>query len=278
MKPKLSLVSALLAGAMAFSLAGCAGGEPGGATPDSASGAAEATAAPADAVPQGRWVESTIDTLPQNLYLGDPPARLDDGSLVAYGRDETTDPTEVVRLTSADNGVTWQAEPLDWAAQTGGNFGVSAVRGDGACVFFTYVGRSPEERQTCAWLAAPDGTLTELPLPSQIEGLYAVTAAAFVGENTLAVAPTAVEAGTLPGDLLFYDLETRQITAWVTLPAVGGAGVVAGAGISSVQTMLPAADADGTPFLYVTNSTGDLLRVDTDGTLATAQAGFLASP
>ena len=278
MKPKLSLVSALLAGAMALSLAGCAGGEPGGATPDSASGAAEATAAPADAVPQGRWVESTIDTLPQNLYLPDPPARLDDGSLVAYGRDESTDPTEVVRLTSADNGVTWQAEPLDWAAQTGGNFGVSAVRGDGACVFFTSVGRSPEERQTCAWLAAPDGTLTELPLPSQIEGLYAVTAAAFVGENTLAVAPTAVEAGTLPGDLLFYDLETRQITAWVTLPAVSGAGVVAGAGISSVQAMLPAADADGTPFLYVTNSAGDLLRVDTDGTLATAQAGFLASP
>ena len=174
--------------------------------------------------------------------------------------------------------MTWQTEPLDWAAQTGGNFGVSAVRGDGACVFFTSVGRSPEERQTRAWLAAPDGTLTELPLPSQIEGLYAVTAAAFVGENTLAVAPTAVEAGTLPGDLLFYDLETRQITAWVTLPAVSGAGVVAGAGISSVQTMLPAADADGTPFLYVTNSAGDLLRVDTDGTLATAQAGFLASP
>ena len=152
------------------------------------------------------------------------------------------------------------------------------MRGDGACVFFTSVGRSPEERQTRAWFAAPDGTLTELPLPSQIEGLYAVTAAAFVGENTLAVAPTAVEAGTLPGDLLFYDLETRQITAWVTLPAVSGAGVVAGAGISSVQAMLPAADADGTPFLYVTNSAGDLLRVDTDGTLATAQAGFLASP
>ena len=144
MKPKLSLVSALLAGAMAFSLAGCAGGEPGGATPASASGAAEATAAPADAVPQGRWVESTIDTLPQNLYLGDPPARLDDGSLVAYGRDESTDPTEVVRLTSADNGVTWQTEPLDWAAQTGGNFGVRAVRGDGACVFFTSVGARPK--------------------------------------------------------------------------------------------------------------------------------------
>ena len=278
MKPKLSLVSALLAGAMAFSLAGCAGGEPGGATPASASGAAEATAAPADAVPQGRWVESTIDTLPQNLYLGDPPARLDDGSLVAYGRDESTDPTEVTRLTSADNGVTWQAKPLDWAAQTGGNFGVSAVRGDGACVFFTSVGRSPEERQTRAWFAAPDGTLTELPLPGQIEGLYDVTAAAFVGENTLAVAPTAVEAGTLPGDLLFYDLETRQITAWVTLPAQEGGDMVISTRTSDVQAMLPAADADGTPFLYVTNSAGDLLRVDTDGTLATAQAGFLASP
>ena len=278
MKPKLSLVSALLAGAMAFSLAGCAGGEPGGATPASASGAAEATAAPADAVPQGRWVESTIDTLPQNLYLGDPPARLDDGNLVAYGRDETTDPTEVVRLTSADNGATWQTEPLDWAAQTGGNFGVSAVRGDGACVFFTYVGRSPEERQTRAWLAAPDGTLTELSLPGQIEGLYAFASLAFVDENTLALAPISTEPGMLPGDLLFYDLETRQITAWVTLPAQEGGDMVISTRTSDVQAMLPAADADGTPFLYVTNSAGDLLRVDTDGTLATAQAGFLASP
>ena len=278
MKPKLSLVSALLAGAMAFSLAGCAGGEPGGATPASASGAAEATAAPADAVPQGRWVESTIDTLPQNLYLPDPPARLDDGSLVAYGRDESTDPTEVTRLTSADNGATWQAEPLDWAAQTGGNFGVSAVRGDGACVFFTYVGRSPEERQTRAWFAAPDGTLTELSLPGQIEGLYAFASLAFVDENTLALAPISTEPGMLPGDLLFYDLETRQITAWVTLPAQEGGDMVISTRTSDVQAMLPAADADGTPFLYVTNSAGDLLRVDTDGTLATAQAGFLASP
>ena len=62
MKTKRSVLSALLAGAMVFSLAGC--------TPDASSpGTAAATAAPtAEGVPQGRWVESTV-VIPQGLSL-----------------------------------------------------------------------------------------------------------------------------------------------------------------------------------------------------------------
>ena len=81
MKTKRSVLSALLAGAMVFSLAGCTGAA-------SIPGAAAATAAPtAEGVPQGRWVESTVG-IPQGLSLCGAVALREDGTLLAFAEND----------------------------------------------------------------------------------------------------------------------------------------------------------------------------------------------
>ena len=173
MKTKRSVLSALLAGAMVFSLAGCTGAA---STP----GAAAATAAPtAEGVPQGRWVESTV-VIPQGLSLCGSVALREDGSLLAFAEN---DAGETVRLTSADAGASWQAETLDWAARAGGSIARWAVRGDGTVVFFTYNyadEADPMSRFVRAWLAAPDGALTELA-----DGSYLALVRSNLAEPTL---------------------------------------------------------------------------------------------
>ena len=100
MKTKRSVLSALLAGAMVFSLAGCTGAA---STP----GAQQPSAAPtAEGVPQGRWVESTV-VIPQGLSLCGSVALREDGSLLAFAEN---DAGETVRLTTRDAGASWQAE------------------------------------------------------------------------------------------------------------------------------------------------------------------------
>ena len=87
---------------MMFSLAACT------ASGTAASGS-DSSAVQTDAVPQGRWVERQADGISSGLVLGAAPAALADGSLVLYARDESTDMPVTVRLTSTDNGASWQS-------------------------------------------------------------------------------------------------------------------------------------------------------------------------
>src|SRR5699024_2370871 len=252
MKTKRSVLSALLAGAMVFSLAGC--------TPDASSpGAAAATAAPtAEGVPQGRWVESTV-VIPQELSLCGSVALREDGTMLAFAEN---DAGETVRLTSADAGASWQAETLDWAARAGGSIARWAVRGDGTVAFFTYNyadEADPMSRFVRAWLAAPDGALTELALPDELQALYSVANLCFLADGTLVFTPISYEE-TLPGDLLFYDVDTQQVKNWVAVGAAAGVS-----GVSAAPAILPAVDETGAAFWYFLNDKGDLCRAAPDG-------------
>ena len=261
MKTKRSVLSALLAGAMVFSLAGCTGAA-------SSPGTAAATAAPtAEGVPQGRWVESTV-VIPQGLSLFGSVALREDGSLLAFAEN---DAGETVRLTSADAGASWQAETLDWAARAGGSIARWAVRGDGTVAFFTYNyadEADPMSRFVRAWLAAPDGALTELALPDELQALYSVANLCFLADGTLVFTPLSYEE-TLPGDLLFYDVDSQQVKNWVAVGAAAGVS-----GVSAAPAILPAVDETGTAFLYFLNEKGDLCRAAPDGSAAVLTPNF----
>ena len=261
MKTKRSVLSALLAGAMVFSLAGCTGAA---STP----GAAAATAAPtAEGVPQGRWVESTV-VIPQGLSLCGSVALREDGTLLAFAEN---DAGETVRLTSADAGASWQAEILDWATRAGGSIARWAVRGDGTVAFFTYNyadEADPMSRFVRAWLAAPDGALTELALPDELQALYSAANLCFLADGTLVFTPISYEE-TLPGDLLFYDVDTQQVKNWVAVGAAAGVS-----GVSAAPAILPAVDETGTAFLYFLNDKGDLCRAAPDGSAAVLTPNF----
>ena len=71
---------------MALSLAACTAPDTG----EPAGGSTGGTAAQTDA-PQGRWVEQQAEGIPSSAVIGCPPAVLDDGSLVLYGRDDAAE-------------------------------------------------------------------------------------------------------------------------------------------------------------------------------------------
>ena len=268
MKQLTRCTAALLAGALALSLAGCA---PAGTdTPAASSGSS--AAAPADAAPQGRWVEQQATGIPDSVAFAYAPALLDDGTLVLYGRDDDA-AGRPLRLTSADQGQTWQSETPAWANQVSGNFSYWAVRGDGTVAFVTHetIEGDKTRRDVRFWLAAPDGTLTELPLAEELPDLYAVTNLRFLADGTLAIVPVSLEDGALPGDLLFYDVDAQQAKAWVTVASTAQYAVL---GAGDVFSICPAVDADGTAFLYYLSDTGALYRANTDGTSALAKAAF----
>ena len=162
-----------------------------------AGGSTGGTAAQTDA-PQGRWVEQQAEGIPSSAVIGCPPAVLDDGSLVLYGRDDAAE--HPIRLTSNDNGLTWQTETPAWADQISGTFSFWAVRGDGTVAFVTHEYTDADQTQrTCHfWLARPDGTLTELPLGEELPELYAVTSLRFLADGTLAIVPVCLTDGVLP--------------------------------------------------------------------------------
>ena len=146
MKSVHTILSSLLAGMMMFSLAACT------ATGTGASGS-DSSAVQTDAVPQGRWVERQADGISSGLVLGAAPAALADGSLVLYARDESTDMPVTVRLTSTDNGASWQSETLDWAEKTG-TLARWAARQDGPVAFTTTA--------STLWVVQSDGNPVQL--------------------------------------------------------------------------------------------------------------------
>ena len=274
------LAAALLAGAVLVSLAGCgpaAGGASGGAE-SAVPGGGDAPTAQASAAGQGRWVESEPEGVPAGLTLF-TPARLDDGTLVALARDDSADLPPVTRLISADDGVTWQAEPTTWAEDTGWLLSAFAARGDGtlALAMIDLNDADPRGARTVhLCLAGADGALTELPLPAECAGLYAMLQLCFLPDGTLAASCTADDGASLPGNVLFYDVEAGAAVAWAQTPQ-GGDGMVSVGGIrlTGPAGMLPGADADGTPFLYYVTDSGDLGRADLDGSTTTLEPGFL---
>ena len=268
MKRFLRCTAALLAGALALSLAGCA---PGGTDAPAAGSGSSSAAAQVEATPRGRWVEQEATGIPDSAVLACPPALLDDGTLVLYGRDDAAE--RPIRLTSADHGQTWQSETPAWADQVGSRFTFWAVRGDGTVAFVTHEYTDPEQTRRAFhfWLARPDGTLTELPLAAELPGLSLVTNLRFLSDGTLAIVPVGLEGSTLPGDLLFYDVDAQQIKAWVT---AAGTGQYASMNLGKVFSICPATDADGTAFLYYLSDTGDLYRANVDGTTYLAKAAF----
>ena len=269
MKRVFQFTSALLAGAVALSLAACTAPDAG----EPAGGSTGGTAAQTDA-PQGRWVEQQAEGIPSSAVIGCPPAVLDDGSLVLYGRDDAAE--HPIRLTSNDNGLTWQTETPVWADQISGTFSFWAVRGDGTVAFVTHEYTDADQTQrTCHfWLARPDGTLTELPLGEELPELYAVTSLCFLADGTLAIVPVCLTDGVLPGDLLFYDVEAQQAKAWIS---AGGPGQFASMGLGRISSICPAVDEDGTAFLYYLSDTGELCRANVDGTVSIVKADFLAN-
>ena len=70
------------------------------------------------------------------------------------------------------------------------------MRGDGTVVFFTYNyadEADPMSRFVRAWLAAPDGALTELALPDELQALYSVANLCFLADGTLVFTPLSYE-------------------------------------------------------------------------------------
>lgn len=263
------ILSALLAGMMMVSLAACTA--PGKTGAGSDSGAAQT-----NAVPQGRWVEQQADGIPAGLVLSASPAAMADGSLVLYARDESTDPPVTVRLTSTDNGASWQSERLDWADKAG-TLARWAAREDGTVAFAT--------TETTLWLATPDSGPTQLTLDVEGGGFY-LSQMAFLPDGTLVAVPSGGPGASLPGNILFYDVDAQKVKNWVqagsgsqswTGAGTNGDGETVYFGDNDIAGILPASDENGS-FLYYFTANGDLCRADEDGTTKTVQSGFLADP
>lgn len=267
MKSVTRILSFLLAGALVCALAACGSSQTG----TSASGA---DAARTDALPQGRWVERQAAGIPDGLVLACPAAVLADGSLVLYARDESGETPADVRLTSADNGASWQAETLDWT-DTAGALSLWAARADGTVVFGTTGG--------AVWMAEPAGSLTRLDLAGNGGELY-LSDLCFLPDGTLAVVPAGRPGVALQGNLLFYDVDNQTAISWVQAGGQGLSGAAADAsgemtytGSNEIACILPGGE-ETEPFLYYLYYNGDLCRADLDGTTRTVQSAFVADP
>ncbi len=268
--------SALLAGAMLFSLSGCGG------APAATDGGSSTPASAADAVPQGRWIEQEATGIPADVYLTRAPAALADGSLVLYaqqGRDDAD--THTAKLTSTDGGATWQCETPAWAAEVGVVVQWD-VRPDGTVVLTTVEGGS--------WRVDPDGTVTALDL-LEASGAMRISQLCFLADGTLAVLPAmgpATEGESAPGTFFFYDLDAQTIKTWVQTTGGGATTGFSAAGSnedgdavyvasSDVEALLPGQDADGTAFVYYMQLDGNLCRAGLDGSTATVQSALYTS-
>ncbi len=269
MKSVTRILSPLLAGVLVCSLAACGASQPG--TPASGADAAQTQAAP-----QGRWVEQLAAGIPDGLVLACPSVTLADGSLVLYARDESGDTPADVRLTSTDNGASWQTETLDWT-DTAGALSVWTARPDGTVVFGTTGGT--------VWMADPAGSLTQLDLAGNGGELY-LSDLCFLPDGTLAVAPAGRPGVALQGDLLFYDVDSQTETSWVQISggsqglsgaAADASGEMTYTGSNEIACIFPGGE-ETDPFLYYLYYNGDLCRADLDGTTQTVQSAFVADP
>ena len=269
MKSVHTILSSLLAGMMMFSLAACTASGTGASGSDS-------SAVQTDAVPQGRWVERQADGISSGLVLGAAPAALADGSLVLYARDESTDMPVTVRLTSTDNGASWQSETLDWAEKTV-TLARWAARQDGTVAFTT--------TDSTLWVVQSDGNPVQLDLGVDGGNFY-LNQMGFLPDGTLVAVPSGGPGVSLPGNILFYDVDAQKVKSWVQVSSGNQSWMGAGAdasgenyyfGDNDIAGILPAGDESGS-FLYYFSSNGDLCRADQDGTTQTVQTGFLSDP
>lgn len=269
MKSVHTILSSLLAGMMMFSLAACTASGTGASGSDS-------SAVQTDAVPQGRWVERQADGISSGLVLGAAPAALADGSLVLYARDESTDMLVTVRLNSTDNGASWQSETLDWAEKTG-TLARWAARQDGTVAFTT--------TDSTLWVVQSDGNPVQLDLGVDGGNFY-LNQMGFLPDGTLVAVPSGGPGVSLPGNILFYDVDAQKVKSWVQVSSGNQSWMGAGAdasgenyyfGDNDIAGILPAGDENGS-FLYYFSSNGDLCRADQDGTTQTVQTGFLLDP
>ena len=265
MKSVHTILSSLLAGMMMFSLAACTASGTGASGSDS-------SAVQTDAVPQGRWVERQADGISSGLVLGAAPAALADGSLVLYARDESTDMPVTVRLNSTDNGASWQSEPLDWAEKTG-TLARWAARQDGTVAFTT--------TDSTLWVVQSDGNPVQLDLGVDGGNFY-LNQMGFLPDGTLVAVPSGGPGVSLPGNILFYDVDAQKVKSWVQVSSGNQSWMGAGAdasgenyyfGDNDIAGILPAGDENGS-FLYYFSSNGDLCRADQDGTTQTLARQF----
>ena len=269
MKSVHTILSALLAGMMVVSLAACT-------TPGTGANGSDPSATQTDAVPQGRWVEQQATGISSTLVITSPPVALDNGSLVLYARDESADMPPTVRLTSTDNGASWQPETLDWTEKAG-ILARSTARQDGTVAFTT--------TESTLWLATPDGSLTQMDL--SVDGNnVSLSQMCFLSDGTLAAVPAGGPGISLPGNILFYDIDAQKVKSWVQVGSGNQSWAEAGTngdgenvyfGDNDIAGILPAGDESGS-FLYYFSSNGDLCRADQDGTTQTVQTGFLSDP
>lgn len=253
MKSVHTILSSLLAGMMMFSLAACTASGTGASGSDS-------SAVQTDAVPQGRWVERQADGISSGLVLGAAPAALADGSLVLYARDESTDMPVTVRLNSTDNGASWQSETLDWAEKTG-TLARWAARQDGTVAFTT--------TDSTLWVVQSDGNPVQLDLGVDGGNFY-LNQMGFLPDGTLVAVPSGGPGVSLPGNILFYDVDAQKVKSWVQVSSGNQSWMGAGAdasgenyyfGDNDIAGILPAGDENGS-FLYYFSSNGDLCRAD----------------
>lgn len=269
MKSVHTILSALLAGMMVVSLAACT-------TPGTGASGSDPSATQTDAVPQGRWVEQQATGISSTLVITCPPVALDNGSLVLYARDESTEMPATVRLTSTDNGASWKPETLDWAEKAGILVRWTA-RQDGTVAFTT--------TESTLWLAKPDGSLTQMDL--NVDGnSFSLSQVCFLSDGTLAAVPAGGPGISLPGNILFYDTDAQKVKSWVQVSSGNKSWAGAGTngdgenvyfGDNDIVGILPASDENGS-FLYYFSANGDLCRADQDGTTQTVQTGFLSDP
>lgn len=269
MKSVHTILSSLLAGMMVVSLAACT-------TPGGRASGSDSSATQTDAIPQGRWVEQQANGIPSGLVLSASPVALADGSLVLYARDESSDVPATIRLTSTDNGASWQSETLDWAEKTG-TLARWAARQDGTVAFTT--------TESTLWLAKPDGSLIQLDLDID-GGRFYLNQMGFLSDGTLVAVPSGGPGVSLPGNILFYDTDAQKVKSWVQVSSGSQSWVGAGTngdgedvyfGSNDIACILPASNETGS-FLYYFSSNGDLCRADQDGTTQTVQTGFLSDP
>lgn len=190
---------AALCMALAISLTAC-----GTKTTESAASSTAATAA--GETQMGRWVESQLDIGGRRIAGG--PTLLEDGSLVLYVHEEDSNTLEsgpLNRLTSTDNGETWNEEDTGWNDQVEGSVTHVWTGSDGtACVYSVVFGEDSRANNSYQlYLQKPGGSLE----PITVDDINTVYDAAFFQDDLWLFQQSYSENG-VSSSLTDYNLET----------------------------------------------------------------------
>lgn len=151
-----------LAAALAAGLIGCGGTPASGSGP---SGTASAPSGGGSASGTGRWRQEEV-TPDENARSFEAPVTLEDGTVLLL---EKRGDDGIALWASADNGATWQEEPITWQQQTGADyFGVTRLLPDGGCFVTTVKETNGGYAQTYWIQDAGSDTLRQLTLPEGV--------------------------------------------------------------------------------------------------------------